>query len=157
MFATALMWLVNIKAESADEFQKYKIQLIWGTDEAKPKNNDKVKDLDPKLLGKLTKIKIFTWKNYFEVDHQVVGVKEKGSVITSMSHKCVIEIKHIQDQHVEIKLYGEGKLVQTVKQNLPPGEYLIMAGDAKEKYNDAWLVAVSVKGKDIEKKEPEKK
>jgi hypothetical protein len=157
MFVTTLLWIANAKAENAEEPRNYKVQLIWGTDEAKPKNNDKVKDLDPKLLGKLKKLKIFSWKNYFEVDCQTVGVKEKGSAITSMSHKCVIEIKHIQDQMIEIKLYGEGKLVQTVRQNLPHDEFLIIAGDAKEKYNDAWLVAVSLKTKEAEKKETDKK
>ena len=149
---SSMLCLSNLKAECASEPLNYKVQLIWGTDEAKPTNNDKVKDLDPKLLGKLTKLKIFKWKNYFEIDQQVVTIKEKASTITSMSHKCVIEIKHLQDQLIEIKLYGEGKLVQTVKQNLPPNEYLIIAGDSKEKYNDAWLVAVSVKNPEPEKK-----
>ena len=122
---------------------KFKAQLIWGTDYEKPANNPKIKELDKKLREKIRKVKIFRWKNYFEVDQENFSVRPHQSAITSMSHKCVIELKHLDKNDVEVRLYGQGQLVNTVRQCLPRGEYLLLAGDDKDKYNDMWIVAIS--------------
>ena len=122
---------------------KFKAQLIWGTDDEKPKDKPKIKELDPKLREKMRKLKLFRWKNYYEIDQENFRVPENGNKLTSISRKCVIEVTHLGKADIEVKLYGEGKLVQTVRQALPIGEHLILAGHDKEKYNDCWLVALS--------------
>ena len=122
---------------------KFRAQLIWGTDEDKPKDKPKIKELDPKLRENMRKLKLFRWKNYYEIDQENFRVPENGNKISSISRKCVIEVTHLGNADIEVKLYGEGKLVQTVRQALPMGEHLILAGHDKEKYNDCWLVALS--------------
>ncbi len=128
---------------------KLKIQLIWGTDEAKPKNQD-LKEIDPKLADKLRRV--FKWKNYFEVTNQNVTLSPQMSKTVSMSSKCKLELKRIggeakkNEEAIIVKLYGEGHLRTTNRLPLKliqQGEYSILAGDDKEKQDDAWFVVLS--------------
>ncbi len=119
---------------------KFKAQLIWGTDGQKPENQPKLKEVASKLRDKL---KMFRWQNYFEIDQENFIVKNHGAGITSMSRKCVIEVKHLDKEDIEVRLYGEGKHIKTVKQPLPKNEFLILAGPIQENQNDAWFVALS--------------
>jgi hypothetical protein len=127
-------------ADTGPAEMKFKAILIWATDGEKPANKPKLKQLDEKMREKL---KVFRWKNYFEVDQENFSVKRSKSNITCMSRKCVIEVKHLGYENFEVMLYGEGKLVCTHRQHLPRTEYLFLAGDAKEARNDAWLVALT--------------
>lgn len=130
----------SIAADTGPAEMNFKAVLIWGTDGDKPANRPKLKEVDPKIREKL---RVFRWKNYFEVDQENFKVKRGGSNITSMSRKCVIEVKHLGYENFEVMLYGEGKLVCTHRQRLPRTEYLFLAGDAKEARNTAWMVALS--------------
>jgi len=144
LFALCLGGVVTARGESATSKQKMKAQLIWCTDQEKPAGDKSIKDVDKKLLEKLEKLNIFKWKNFFEMDKQSFSLPELGSNITSLSHNCVIEVAHLGDCHFQVKLYGEGKLVQTIRHPLPKGEYLIIAGDIKKKNNEIWIVAISL-------------
>ena len=84
---------------------QFKAQLIWGTDEEKPKDNPKIKDLDEKLREKIKKLKLFRWKNYYQIDQESFKVPEKGSKITCVSQKCVIEVAHLG-----ISVFLDGRL-----------------------------------------------
>lgn len=123
-----------------------KIQLIWGTDEPKPKDpKHKLREVDKLVREKISKVgKVFSWKNYFEVKQADVVLPPQGSQNVEMSSKCRLEIRHLNASHLEVKLFGEGRLVQTVRHNLPKGEFLFLAGDTKDGANDAWIVALSV-------------
>ncbi len=132
-----------VRGESDPAKQRMKAQLIWCTDQPKPADDKTVKDVDAKLLEKLNKLNLFKWKNFFEMDKQCFNLPKLGSNITSLSHNCVIEVTHLGDCHFEVKLYGEGKLVQTIRHPLPMGEYLIIAGDIKKKNDEIWIVAIS--------------
>ena len=140
-FCLFLATLSGVEGLSAD--LKFRAQLIWATDEEKPKDKPKIKELDPKLRDKLRNCKVFRWKNFYEIDQENFKVADKGSKITSVSRKCVIEVTHLGGCVIEVKLYGEGTLVSTVRHSLPKGEYLIISGDVKDKTTDAWLVALS--------------
>lgn len=141
---TCLIGWTGIDARAAD--LKLKAQLIWGTDEDKPKKPH-VAELDPKLRDKL---KLFKWRNYFEIkdprylEQQDFGVPPFGSKRVKISDLCEIEVKHLGGANIEVKLIGEGRLVQSVKNSLPKGEYLFLAGNVKEKNTDAWIVALSM-------------
>lgn len=129
---------------SAADF-KVRAQLIWGTDDAKP-TKPYVKELDPKLRSKLRLLK---WRNYFEIkdprflDNQTFSLATGVSKRVRISELCEIEVKHLGGSNIEVKLIGEGRLVQKVSQALPKGEYLFLAGNVKEKTNEAWIVALS--------------
>jgi hypothetical protein len=119
-----------------------KAQLIWGTDEDKP-NDAKLKELDHRLRDKLRRV--FKWKNYFEVNLQRCSLPPNVAKRIRMSNKYEIEVKYLRDQ-VEVKSYGEGKFLKKILQptaSLLAGEFLVLAGDDKEKYEDAWFVVIS--------------
>ena len=144
VFVLCLSGVTTAQGEAEPTKQKMKAQLIWCTDQQKPADDKSVKDVDAKLLGKLNKLNLFKWKNFFEMDKQSFSLAQLGSNITSLSHNCVIEVTHLGDCHFEVKLYGEGKLVQTIRHPLPLGEYLIIAGDIKKKNDEIWIVALSL-------------
>jgi hypothetical protein len=63
-----------------------------------------------------------------------------------MSAKCELELRHLDDATIEIKLYGEGRLARTVRQSirvLERGELTVLAGDDKDKHDDAWFVVIT--------------
>ena len=144
LFVLCLGGIATALGETEPAKQKMKAQLIWCTDQQKPADDKSVKDVDAKLLEKLNKLNLFKWKNFFEMDKQSFSLAKLGSNITSLSHNCVIEVTHLGDCHFEVKLYGEGKLVQTIRHPLPIGEYLIIAGDIKKKNDEIWIVALSL-------------
>jgi hypothetical protein len=123
---------------------RLKSQLIWGTNDDKPKSGA-LKDVDPKLRERLSRV--FKWKNYFEVKSEQPTVKPGETKRVKMSDKCELELRVVDDFTLEVKLYGEGKLTKTVRQSvqaLRQGELSVLAGDSKEKYGDAWFVVLSL-------------
>lgn len=127
------------KAHAGD--LKVQALLIWGTNEQKP-NNPNLKEVDPKLIEKLKKI--FKWNHYFEVTNRVSGaIADLKVEKLKLSQKCEVEVKNLSKSKVEVKLWGEGKLVKTVTHSMPPGESLVLAGD--DKNDTAWFIVVSPK------------
>jgi len=136
------VWYGATAFAQAEEL-RLRAQLIWGTDEAKP-GDAKCKEVDPAVLKKLCRV--FKWKNYFEISQQQVGLSGRESKRLKMSSKCEIEVRFVDDATLEIKLFGEGKLTKTVRQSvkaLAQGELAVLAGDDKDKYNDAWFVVLT--------------
>lgn len=122
---------------------KLRAQLIWGTDEPKPKGSQ-CKEVDPALQKKLGRV--FKWKNYFQISEQKTALGSQESKRLKMSSKCEIEFTYIEEATLEVKLYGEGKLTKTIRQPvkaLQQGELGVIGGDDKAKYNDAWFVVLS--------------
>jgi len=123
---------------------RLKAQLIWATDDDKPKDKQ-LKEVDAELTNKLRRF--YKWKNYWEVSCRETGPVTSNSQKHRLSPKCETELKKIDDSTVEVKLYGEGKLVKTIRQPIKlllRGEFLVLGGDDKEKYDDAWFVVFSL-------------
>jgi len=123
---------------------KLKAQLIWATDEEKPKDK-KLNEVESKLADKLRRF--YKWKNYFEVSNQNVILPPNAPQKLAMSRKCELELKRVDGATIELKLVGEGKHVKTFRQRVKPlldGEYLIFGGDDKEKDGDAWFVVIAL-------------
>jgi hypothetical protein len=121
-----------------------RVQLVWGTDDAKPKEA-KYEVLEANTRDKLARV--FKWKNYFVIHQQKVSLAPRGgSKRLRLSSKCEIELKYVDDGTLEIKLFGEGKWTKTVRQSVKAfnqGELAVLAGDDKEHYNDAWFVVLA--------------
>ena len=113
-------------------------QLVWGTDGDKPPDPE-VKRLDEETRKKLGSV--FKWKNYFEVDRQNFKVALSAKKRVRLSPKCEVEVENLGDFQVEVKLYGEGKMVVKKRQVLKAGELLILAGD--DKNDNAWFVIIT--------------
>ena len=140
--STIAFMLAMVPAWTGTTDAVLKAQLVWATDQAKPK--PEFKELDKKLGDKLRKM--FKWKNYFEISRQEVNLPASGSRKVRMSQKCELELRLSDDGSVEVKLFGEGKLVKTIRQPLKPlqkGEYAAIGGDDKDSYGDAWFVVLS--------------
>lgn len=118
---------------------KLEIVLIWGSNEAKSP--------DPKhkpLTGEMAKrlAKVFKWKHYFEVNKIHETIPNRGSKKIRVSPKCDIEIKELEGDSVEVKLYGEGKLINKSVKKLSKGEYFVLAGDDKDE--TAWFITITL-------------
>jgi len=119
----------------ASESGRVEVILVWATnDERSP--DPKHKPVDAELARKLGKSP-YRWKHYFEVSRQMPSIPT-GQVKKDIkiSEKCTLDIKNLGNDWMEIKLYGDGKLISTHKEELP----LILAGDAKN--DTAWLVVI---------------
>lgn len=129
----------RIVGRAAESGTKMRAVLIWGTNDPKPADA-KLKDLDAKIRRKLRAV--FKWKDYYEVSHKDFVASKDGGKRVRMSPKCEIAVEDLGGATVEVKLYGEGKLVVTKKQIMKPGELLVLAGE--DKNDTAWFVALSL-------------
>jgi hypothetical protein len=123
---------------------KLRGQLIWGTNDPKPKDGD-CTDVDSALKARLSRV--FKWQNYFQIKALDILVPPGDAKRVRMSDKCELELKLVDDFTLEVKLFGEGKLVKTVRQSvqtLRQGELSILAGDSKDRFGDAWFVVLSL-------------
>jgi len=125
--------------------RKLRLQLAWGTDGTAPEGQN-LKELDTKGREKL---RHFRWKNYWVVKSTQVGLDAKVSQRVPLD-RCQVDLKTTGDGHLEVRLHSindakEVKLVKTLQHSLDAlkrGEFLIIAGDDKEKWNDAWFVII---------------
>ncbi len=115
------------------------LQLIWATNE--PRSPDpKHHPVEPDVAQMLTN-NPFRWKYYFEVHRRVEDVPSDHSLEkVVMSKHCSLDIKYLGNragkERVQVKLYGDGKLVSTDRDALP----LLLAGDAQN--GTAWFVLI---------------
>ena len=119
-------------------------QLVWCTDKDKPADK-KLENLDPKLGGKIRKI--FKWKNYFEVSRKVLSLPGDDGKRVKISGRCEVIVRELPGEQMEVALFGDkqlaGKAVQKYAPILAKGEHLVIGGDDKDNYGDAWLLVIS--------------
>ena len=114
-------------------------QLVWGTNNDKPEN-PKLKEVEAKVTDKLRGV--FKWKNYFEVSRQNFAIPVSSPKKVKMSENCEIEVQNLGNSSIEVKLYGQGKMVVRKTQKIKPNELLVLAGD--DKNDTAWFVVMSL-------------
>lgn len=137
--ATAVFIVDSCIARSASADLNLQAQLVWGTNKDKP-DDPKLKDVDAQVRDKLRGV--FKWKNYFEVNRQKFLVTAAAPKRVKMSDLCEIEVHNLGNSVVEVKLFGEGKMVVRKTQRIKAGELLVLAGDDKD--DTAWFVVVSL-------------
>lgn len=131
-----LPFAVRSSQTPATDF-RLEVRLIWGTND-KESPNPKHKRIDTPLTEKLSKL--FKWQRYFEVNRTSISLPVNWIKKVEMSAKCAVEIKHLQDARVEVKLFGAGELVSRTTETLPKGEWLVLAGSSKN--DTAWFVVL---------------
>ena len=132
----ACLWFCLSAGHAAAGDLKFEAKLLWGTDEANPKDPD-LKDVDPKIVEKLRSV--FKWKSYFEIESKKDVVVPKGvQTKLKMSAKCQLEIRNLGEERVEVTLVGEGKRVVNRKQTVNPGELIVLGGEGQNA--TAWFV-----------------
>lgn len=115
----------------------FQVQLIWGTNGEKPKDKD-LKDVDPKIQGRLKGV--FKWSDYYEVCRKPLSVPKNAAPKLKLSDKCEIQVQDLGGSRVEIRLFGEGTLIEKKAQAIVPGEMIILAGDGENA--TAWFVVL---------------
>jgi len=125
-------------AEKQASDMEFSARLIWGTDDEKPASA-KIVQCDEQTLKKLKAV--FRWKNYFEISRKQVTVPYQSKKRVRLSKKCEIEISSPEAQTIEVRLFGEGKLVISKRQKIRLGELLVLAGDDLNK--TAWFVTLT--------------
>jgi hypothetical protein len=130
-----LMAVTLFAGTARAESGRVEVILVWATnDERSP--DPKHKPVDAELARKLGKSP-YRWKNYFEVNRQKLAIPtSQAKKDIKISDKCTLDIRNLGNDWMEIKLYGDGRLISTHKEELP----LILAGDAKN--DTAWLVVI---------------
>ena len=125
-------------ARAADSLP-VELQLIWATDEPRsPDPKHKPVEAD---VAKLLADTPYRWKYYYEVHRRVEDVPDDRSLEkVVMSKHCALDIKylgnHLGKERVQVKLYGDDKLVSMHKETLP----LMLAGNAQN--DTAWFVLI---------------
>ncbi|SRR5581483_417610 len=137
--AIALMtMLVLAGSVRAAESLMVQVQLVWATND--PRSPDpKHKPIDADLEAKL-KLSPYRWTNYFEVNRQVLTVPLAGTGEAQMSKRCRLDVKNLGNDRVQVKLYGQDKLVATHTDRIASDWPLILSGNADNQ--TAWLVVV---------------
>lgn len=132
----ALMFVWNCPGAVRAADLKLEVKLIWGTnDETSPDPSHKKLDSTlTKWLGNKYK-----WKNYFEVNRQVVTISPSAVRSVILSKACQVDIRYLGGSRIEVKLHGNGKLVLTGTHTLPQNDRLVIAGDGKN--DSAWFIA----------------
>lgn len=134
-----LMAIAAVAMPAAAEELKIEAMLIWATNDDKSPN-PKHKPVEPKLAEEFRKI--FTWKNYFEVNRTHGVVPNRGTKPFKVSDKCVVEITELEGPKVEVKLIGEGNALNKTTKSLSRGSYFTLGGGDK-KNGSAWFVIIS--------------
>jgi hypothetical protein len=125
---------------------QYKVELVWGTDDAKAASPD-MKALSPDVQSRLTQLR---WKNYFVVKSEVAAVSTKEAKKVTLSDKCAVELKELPNGHLEVQIHSlqagsDPKPVASKTmslKNLQSGELIAYGGNSKDRWGDAWLVIV---------------
>jgi len=132
--------LTAVMAAEAEAELQLDAVLVWGTNGPQTEN-PKLKALRVEIRQKLQAV--FKWTDYYEVDRKALKVAAKQTRKVRLSPKCEIAVENLGRSTIEVRLYGEGKLVVRKKQTLTPGELLVLAGE--DRNDTAWFVVISLK------------
>jgi hypothetical protein len=124
---------------------KLRIELAWGTDGTPPEGKS-LKELDAKGREKL---RHFRWKNYWVVKSTSVALDARIAQSVPLD-RCQVDLKTTPNGQLEVRLNSvtdakQLKLIKTLQHSpeaLKRGEFLIIAGDDKDNWNDAWFVII---------------
>jgi hypothetical protein len=118
---------------------KFEAQLIWATNDKKC-DDPKLKPVEAEVRSKLGELPL-KWENYFEVKRDQFSVVKSGTNFVTLSEKCTVEVKRLDNSKVEVSLHGQkGSVCYRRTQPLPKGEILVLGGNAPNA--SAWLVTL---------------
>ena len=131
----AAMLLGGAGAARAVDYATIELQLIWGSNDARSPDTNQ-RPVEP-AVDRLLASSPYRWQHYYEVNRRVEDIQsDRSKDKIAMSSHCEMDIKYLGNRRVQVKLYGDGKLLSTHREALP----LLLAGDAKN--DTAWLVLI---------------
>ncbi len=137
MVTGLMVCLVNAAYPQSHDL-KLEAQLIWATnDSASPDPHHKRAE---EAVYKKLQASPFRWTNYFEINRKQFTLPSTGEHREQMSRECEIKVRNTGDSHIEVQLFGKGKLVGRIKQSLPKDKFLVTGGNAENA--TAWFVVL---------------
>jgi len=124
----AVVSLLSLAGTIAAKEIKLEAQLVWGTNDEKT-DNAELKPVTAEVEKRLKSLP-FKWQHYFEVKRKQFTVQHAKTQRINLSKDCVIEVKNLENDQVEVTLLGKGEVVGRIKQKLPDGETLVLGGNA---------------------------
>lgn len=110
-------------------------RLVWAANEPK---DSRYQAAPSDLASKLHEI--YKWNNYFEITNKVHSIPLNETRDFRMSDRCLLKIKNLGNSRIEVNCIGQGKQVSRGSHTLLPGEWLVLAGNAKN--NTAWFIGL---------------
>jgi len=145
LFALGLMASLMADVRAAE--LKLKAELVWGTDDASPPNKN-YQPLAPALREKVRQLR---WKNYFVVN-AATSSPAKDSKKVDLSDRCSLTLKDIGNGQVQVSIFNPKaekpaepvatKILAVDK--LKQGHAYVIGGDSKDRWDDAWLVFITI-------------
>jgi hypothetical protein len=123
----ALVFCLGWAATATAKEMKLEAQLVWGTNDDKAPADQKPVAAE---IEKRLKSLPFKWQHYYEVKRRQLTVEHGGTQKVSLSRDCLIVVKQLENDQVELTLMGKGEVVGCIKQKLPAGETLVLGGNA---------------------------
>lgn len=111
-----LVCFLTVCAQAADITPRttYYVQVIWGTDQAKPAGAD-YREIGPKLGARLSPV--FRWKHYWETERRKVQLDMAKVTKLALAHQRSVEIERLKSGDIEVRLYRRSGLVTKTRQS----------------------------------------
>src|SRR4051812_31581657 len=126
--AAILVSFTGAGAYAAQGDLKLEAQLILGSNDEKPKDSGLkpvAKDIEKKLKHLPLK-----WEHYYVQSGKKFVVGGDATKKISLSKTCVISVKNVGEQRVELTLVDEDKTVGRITQSLRKGQTLVAGAGA---------------------------
>ena len=139
--SVALAGLASIPSPgvaAAEANLKLEALLIWGTNDTRSSDPTHI-PVTPEVQKKLQELP-FKWTSYFVINRKVLEVAPRGLTKVSMSDKCDIQVKKLDNSTLEVSLFGKHEHVLKRTQALPKGETLVLGGNAPNA--TSWFVVL---------------
>jgi len=134
LFVLSLLFAAG-SASAGNEALIYTVQLVRGTDQKQPPEQG-AKAVSAAVGERLGR---FRWKHYWEIRREAVPVTSQRPAKLQLSKDRGLGLELVGEDHVEMHLYRDGKLVRTARQKIQSDSYEIMGGHDKD---DSWFVVV---------------
>jgi hypothetical protein len=126
--AAILMSLAGARAYAGQGDLKLEAQLILGSNDEKPKDaglKPVAKDIEKKLKHLPLK-----WEHYYVESGKKFTVASDGNKKISLSKTCVVSVKNLGQERVELTLVDQDKTVGRITQSLRKGQTLVAGAGA---------------------------
>jgi hypothetical protein len=136
IFPLLMLLVLPCLAGGADKVGvTFYLQLIRGTDDDKPPAPE------ARLAGSelSRRLRMFKWKNYWELNRRTVVLGAGGKSRQRMSAKREVEIALTAPHEVTVAIYADGKLTRRRKQSVDTTFY-IEGGDNNA--TQSWFIVV---------------
>jgi len=126
--AAILISFAGANAFAAQGDLKLEAQLILGSNDEKPKDSGLkpvAKDVEKKLKHLPLK-----WEHYYIESGKKFTVNADGSKKIALSKTCVVSVKNLGQERVELTLVNEDKTIGRITQSLRKGQTLVAGAGA---------------------------